>query len=251
MKKLCVNLIAVLLLCYFIVASTVSQAAQRSASSQTQSSFFKKHHLVPYDSSTSKSFFCQNQYTDDFFLLSQFFVTQKTLTFCSIASAVMVLNALDIPKPFSQTYHPFHIFTQRNVLTPEVRKVIDIKSLHKSGLTLNEFSKLVRVFPVKIQIFHAKELTFHRFQKKIIKALQKHNTFVVVNFDRTPLYGAGGGHFSPLGAYNKKTHRFLLLDVARFKYPPVWIKAQDLWHAVNTIDSASHQTRGLAIISRR
>ena len=31
---------------------------------------------------------------------------------------------------------------------------------------------------------------------------------------------------SPLGAYDEKADRFLILDVARYKYPPVWVTAE-------------------------
>ncbi|MGB6297273.1 MAG: phytochelatin synthase family protein, partial [Rivularia sp. (in: cyanobacteria)] len=58
------------------------------------------------------------------------------------------------------------------------------------------------------------------------------------------------GHISPLAAYNKETDRFLILDVSRYKYPPVWVKAEDLWKAMNTKDSVSDKTRGFVLVSK-
>jgi hypothetical protein len=46
-----------------------------------------------------------------------------------------------------------------------------------------------------------------------------------------------GGHISPLAAYDSKSDRFLILDVARYKYPPVWVSASDLFVAMNTTDT--------------
>jgi hypothetical protein len=53
-----------------------------------------------------------------------------------------------------------------------------------------------------------------------------------------------------LAAYNQKSDRFLMLDVARYKYPPMWVKAEDLWEAMNTDDAGAKAKRGFVIISR-
>jgi hypothetical protein len=59
-----------------------------------------------------------------------------------------------------------------------------------------------------------------------------------------------GGHISPLGAYDDKADRFLILDVARYKYPPVWVAASDLFDAMNTPDSDNdNKTRGYVLVS--
>src|SRR5262249_54879780 len=57
------------------------------------------------------------------------------------------------------------------------------------------------------------------------------------------------GHFSPLAAYNAQADRFLVMDVARYKYPPVWAKADALFNAMNTSDPVSSQSRGYLLIS--
>ena len=44
------------------------------------------------------------------------------------------------------------------------------------------------------------------------------------------------GHISPLAAYDADTDRFLILDVSRFKYPPVWVGTAELFTAMNTTD---------------
>jgi len=57
------------------------------------------------------------------------------------------------------------------------------------------------------------------------------------------------GHISPLGAYDGDTDKFLILDVARYKYPPVWVKAAVLFGAMNTADSDNNnRTRGYVLI---
>jgi hypothetical protein len=71
-----------------------------------------------------------------------------------------------------------------------------------------------------------------------------------VNFLRKALGEERGGHISPLGAYDEKADRFLIFDVARYKYPPVWVKTSDLFDAMNTTDSSNdNKTRGYVLIS--
>lgn len=54
----------------------------------------------------------------------------------------------------------------------------------------------------------------------------------------------GGGHFSPIGGYHAGKDMVLILDVARFKYPPHWVPLTFLWDAMNTIDKDTGLYRG-------
>ncbi|MBO0733035.1 MAG: hypothetical protein J2P49_01675 [Methylocapsa sp.] len=38
----------------------------------------------------------------------------------------------------------------------------------------------------------------------------------------------------PLTAHDAAAGRFLILDMLRYKYPPVWVRAEDLFNAANT-----------------
>ncbi|XP_059431960.1 long-chain-alcohol oxidase FAO2-like isoform X3 [Corylus avellana] len=60
----------------------------------------------------------------------------------------------------------------------------------------------------------------------------------------------GTGHFSPIGGYHAERDMVLILDVARFKYPPHWVPLTLLWEAMDTIDEATGHRRGYMIISR-
>lgn len=58
-----------------------------------------------------------------------------------------------------------------------------------------------------------------------------------------------GGYISPLAADKEQTDRFLVLDVFRYKYPLVWVKASALWQAIATANSGTGKTRGFVLIS--
>jgi Phytochelatin synthase len=79
--------------------------------------------------------------------------------------------------------------------------------------------------------------------------LKEPNNFVLVNYLRKAMGQETGGHISPLAAYSEKTDRFLILDVSRYKYPPVWVKASDLWNSMNTVDTDSGKTRGFVVVN--
>jgi hypothetical protein len=73
---------------------------------------------------------------------------------------------------------------------------------------------------------------------------------VLVNYLRKTLGEETGGHISPLAAYDAKADRFLILDVARYKYPPVWVKTADMFGAMNTPDAANNnKTRGFVLVT--
>ncbi len=72
---------------------------------------------------------------------------------------------------------------------------------------------------------------------------------VLVSYSRGTLNQTGTGHFSPVGGYCEAQDLVLILDVARFKYPPHWIPLALLFQAMQTIDPETSLSRGYLIIS--
>ena len=67
--------------------------------------------------------------------------------------------------------------------------------------------------------------------REIIKdSLLNPRARVVINYDRGGIGqgNTGHGHFSPIGAYHERMDAFLVMDVAKYKYPPVWVPAETL-----------------------
>ena len=94
------------------------------------------------------------------------------------------------------------------------------------------------------------ETTVKDFRTAAKKAVSSSDQFVIVNFYRKHIQEVGGGHFSPLAAYDEKTDRFLLLDVARYKYPAVWVKTADLYKTISLNKKGKAENiRGYIVIS--
>ncbi|MBF2004524.1 MAG: phytochelatin synthase family protein, partial [Chlorogloeopsis fritschii C42_A2020_084] len=149
------------------------------------------------------------------------------------------------------TFVPYRIFTQDNLFHNEAtQKVIAPEVVARMGMTLEQLGKLLASYQVKTQVYHAGNTTIEEFRKRAAENLKQPGNFLVINYLRKKIGQEKGGHISPIAAYNEQTDRFLILDVSRYKYPPVWVKTADLWNAMNTIDLVSGKTRGFVLVSK-
>ena len=181
--------------------------------------------------------------------LSANFVTQKNQAYCGVASIVMVLNALQLPAPAVPEYDPYRTFTQDNVLDEKTDAILPREVLAKQGMTLDELGALLAAHPLEVEVHHAAEASLEAFRANARDHLAREGHFVIVNYLRKAIGQETGGHISPLAAYDAETDRFLILDVSRYKYPPVWVGAADLFQAMNTTDKDNqNKTRGYVLI---
>ncbi len=215
----------------------------------------KTEELIVLDSEVGEQLLFTSQARRDYLPLSLEFVTQDNLAYCGVATIVMVLNALDIEAPVAPNHKSpgvvsYRFFTQENVFENELtHDVIKPELIAKQGMTLEELGGLFKSFPVVVQTFHGEEVSLAQFRKLAVQNLQESGNFLIVNYSRKSLGQKGGGHISPIAAYNEQSDRFLILDVARYRYSPVWVEAETLWSAINTVDSASGKTRGFILIN--
>ncbi|HEY9879602.1 MAG TPA: phytochelatin synthase family protein [Leptolyngbyaceae cyanobacterium] len=184
----------------------------------------------------------------DFVPLMSQFVTQVNQAFCGIASTVMVLNALEVPAPEAPEWQRQY-FTQDNLFNDQTEAVIPRQTIEQQGLTLAQLAAILESYPVKAEIHYGGDISLEEFRQLISTNLAQPNNFVLINYLRRSIGQERGGHISPIAAYDADTDQFLVLDVSRYKYPPVWVKAEELWQATNTVDSVSNKTRGFLLIS--
>ncbi len=206
--------------------------------------------LIDLRSAQGEAFLLESHALEAFFPISAAFETQKTQAYCGVASTVMTLNALGVPAPTSPEYQPFSFFTQDNVLNEKTDAIRPRELIARRGMTLDHLGAILALHPVKVEVRHAAPGGLEEFRKSASAYLAAKGHFVIVNYLRKTLGQEIGGHISPLGAYDEKTDRFLILDVARYKYPPVWVTASDLFNSMNTPDPDNEgKTRGYVLIS--
>lgn len=170
----------------------------------------------------------------DYGPLSIHFTTQETATFCGPASLAMVLNASGIARPVRRKGEPFRLFNQDNIFTPSVRSLKSPNKVRRDGLTLDQLGQMFEIHGLRTETVRADSVTLDQFRARAASALNSENEFIVVNYLRSALAQETGGHISPLAAYNADTDMFLILDVARYKYPPMWVTAAELHASMDT-----------------
>jgi len=187
-----------------------------------------------------------------YFTLAENYLTQQTQSFCGVASMVMVFNAMQLPAPEVPEYAPYRTFTQDNIFNASTEAILPRETILKQGITLDQMGALLAVQPVDVMVRHASDTNLDTFRAETSAYLAQPGHFVLANYFRNALGQQKGGHFSPIAAYDKESDRFLILDVARYKYPPVWVKAEELFAAMNTKDSDNDdKSRGYVLISRK
>jgi hypothetical protein len=206
--------------------------------------------LVDLRSPQGETYLLETHGLEAYFPISVAFETQKTQSYCGVASMVMVLNAIGAPAPASPEYQPYTTFTQDNVLNEKTDAIRSRDAILHRGMTLDQLGGILSLYPVMVEVHHAETGGVDEFRKLASESLARKNRFVIVNFQRKALGEVSGGHISPLAAYDERSDRFLILDVARYKYPPVWVKTADMFDAMNTPDPDNdNKMRGYVLVS--
>ena len=208
--------------------------------------------LISLSSSEGATLLFEAEAHADYFPLSMHFTTQDNPAYCGPATIAMVLNALEVPRPASNMTLGLGMFDQTNIFTPAAEKVKPAGAIVSPpyGMTLNELGGLLAAHGLAVEVTHASASSADGFRETAVRHLEDDDTFVLVNYLRKAIGQESGGHISPLGAYDADTDRFLILDVSRYKYPPVWVDAATLFDAMNTVDSDNEgRTRGFVTVA--
>jgi hypothetical protein len=219
-----------------------------------------------YDNSNPKGYFL-NEYSLDYFLLtSGGFDAQINQAYCAVASVAAMLNSLKYAKrfrdgdswtfdlPIDGVYNPYPYATQTDILEGDCVKTTVTGHTAKNGtkvygifsppygLNLEQTTNLIKChtsstdWDVSHQEVNTNSISLSKMRYDLKAALIDPDARVLINYDRKVLQQVGGGHYSPVGAYHAPTDSFLVMDVAKYKYPPVWVGADTLFDAMGTVD---------------
>ena len=205
--------------------------------------------VIYWDSPAGKEIRAHIPAEADYWQLMPTFAVQNTQSYCSVASAITVLNAMPIKKPVDPTYAPYAFFTQSNYFTPDVTKIISPQTVLRMGMTREQMAETLSAQGVHAKSITGDTLDENSLRSFLKKALLDDGQFVLANYLRASLGQVGGGHWSALAAYDAQSDRVLILDVAKYKYPPAWVSIATLRQAISTIDTTSNKARGLVVVS--
>lgn len=211
---------------------------------------------------------------DGFFPLAEQFSTQAEPAFCGLTTLSVALNALEVdPKrSWKGVWRWYH--------EDMLDCCEDIEKVRRDGITFEKLACLARCngLCVKSRISPAKETdrlnveengkaqdrnveedrcscargpaqkseegTLEEFRKDVQASAAGDGSILIVSYSRAVLGQTGDGHFSPLGAYHKGGDQVLIMDVARYKYPPHWVSLELLWEATRSLDKVTGRSRG-------
>ena len=193
----------------------------------------------------------------DYPSLAGWLETQANLAYCGVASSVVALNSLAVPAPPAEGYGRYRFWTQTNLFTPATLPFVNGQQVAREGMTLSQLQGLMQaVLPQRpdaqprsaigqVARYHGLNLSLEQLRLLLRRNLANPADRLLVNYDRRLVDQQGGGHIAPLAAYEPHSDRVLILDVARYRYPAVWVETRKLWAAIRSVDRASGLSRGL------
>jgi glutathione gamma-glutamylcysteinyltransferase len=174
-----------------------------------------------------------------YFRLAQQFHTQSDPAYCGLGSLVCALNALRID-PVRSWKGPWRWFSEELL---DCCKPLD--EIRRVGLSLDEVACLARCSGTDVAVHRADPEHVERFRAHVIESSTRDQApLLIVNYARGTLGQTGDGHFSPIGGYHAGSDQVLVLDTARFKYPPHWVPVELLFAAMHVRDGATGLPRG-------
>lgn len=180
-----------------------------------------------------------------FFPLIEQFHTQAEPAFCGLGTLVVTLNALGVD-PGRLWRGPWRWFSEEllDCCSP-------LERVRARGISLDEFACLARCNGASAELFRPDGHDLAGLRAQVRDATRSPLTpALVVSYHRGALGQTGEGHFSPLGGYDPASDHVLVLDVARFKYPPHWVPLPALYAAMQPHDSSTGRPRGWVALRR-
>ncbi len=182
------------------------------------------------------------EYKADFLPLANHFERQSNDFFCGVASSVIVLNALTHSKEYYETQENFFTADTDKIKTKQEVMGEAKKEVPDYGFQLTQLKKMLEAHRLKvIERVATDKLSDETIRNEFIGNLGRKEDFILVNYFRPILGQKGGGHISPVGAYDKTTDSVLILDVNPSMAEWVWVTLPTLIKAMKTHDTLENR----------
>ena len=208
--------------------------------------------------------------------LANQYEAQLNGAFCGPTSAAIVLNAVrnrsaDLPRDHDRL-RPDDLrnfppgadpivprFTQDLVIAKGEKTraqvlgepiLINGKPVRDFGYQLRQFDQMLRAngLATRVVVVDDKKPEAE-IRADFVASLARPHGYVIVNYRRDAVGQRGGGHISPLGAYDAGSDSFLVLDVNPAVANWVWMPTATLIKGMRTFDTV--ENRGYVIVSAR
>jgi hypothetical protein len=190
--------------------------------------------------------------------LAPHYVCQITDCACSLASAVMVLNAVR----GARLREPGSMMVTQELLLEAVDDEVwhkgsgkdggngvtltELEKLLRKGLSVNELRADIAVVPLGDKADPAKAA--EQLRRDMADCEQGRQLVIANYFSETAIGSGDYGHFSPVAAYDAGQDLVLVMDVWRYEYEPYWIPIAKLLESMMTASRVSGEPRGYLTI---
>ena len=269
-KGVCMVWIARLGLVFFLATGIVGPAWAVDASAPPASV------LVPFASDEGMARLARSAAKVDFPALANQFEAQSNAAFCGPTTAAIVLNTVrggagDLPRDRSRlrpedllhipaTFDPsLPRYTQDSVILqgPKSRAqvlgepvMVNGKTIQDFGYQTRQFDALLRSHGLATRLVIVDDAKAEDdVRNDLVQNLQTRGDYVVVTYQRKVVEQSGGGHISPVGAYDAHSDSFLVMDVNPASAGWVWMPATLLVKGMRTFDTL--ENRGYILVQPR
>jgi hypothetical protein len=150
-------------------------------------------------------------------------------------------------------------FTQDNVIVKGQKTraqilgepvIIDGKPRSDAGYQLRQFDEMLRANGLTTRLVVVDDQKPEAdIRAELAENLQRPGDYVIVNYRREAFGQRGGGHISPLGAFDAESDSFLVLDVNPASAGWVWVPTATLVKGMRTRDTV--ENRGYILVQAR
>jgi hypothetical protein len=229
--------------------------------------------LVAFTSDEGLARLARAQGKVDFPALANQFEAQSNIAFCGPTTVAIVLNAVrgrsqDLPRDRSRVrtedlrYLPrgFDLtiprFTQDNVISKGQKTrsqvlgepvTVNGKQIRDGGYQLRQLDELLRAHDLVTRLVVVDDKKpEEEIRTDWVANLERSGDYVIVNYRREDVGQRGGGHISPLGAYDGESDSVLVMDVNPASAGWVWMPTVTLIRGMRTFDTV--ENRGYILV---
>lgn len=265
------SLLARVVLVALLATVAVPEAAARDEATPTP-----VQALVGFNSDDGLARLARATAKVDFPALANQFEAQSNIAFCGPTTAAIVLNAVrsgsrELPRDRSRL-HPEDLryipsgfdltvprFTQDNVIIKGAKTraqvlgepvTVDGKQVRDDGYQLRQLDELLRAHDLVTRLVVVDDKkSEEEIRADFVENLTRAGDYVVVNYRRRDVGQQGGGHISPLGAYDAESDSVLVMDVNPASAGWVWMPIATLIKGMRTFDTV--ENRGYIVVQPR
>lgn len=264
------------LLVHLVLACCLAASAVPAAVARDQAPATAAQTLVPFSSEEGLARLVRSGSKVDFPALANQFEPQSNGAFCGPTTTAIVLNTVrgrsaDLPRDRSRlrpedfTFAPAGFdpsvprFTQDNVIGKGLKTrsqvlgepvLVNGKQIRDFGYQLRQLDELLRAHGLATTMVVVDDRQAEAdIRRDLAQNLQRAGDYVIVNYRRVEVGQAGGGHISPLGAFDAESDSVLVLDVNPASAGWVWMPVALLIRGMRTFDTV--ENRGYILVQSR